>query len=88
MLGDCPSELNEGFIKWDDEHQQLDVPNKRFGVLPDGEYNDVTTRINYCCSTKGDINAPISLPNVKPFYLLAYGGPQCQHVAGTRVCNV
>lgn len=82
--GECPDGLTEGYIKWDDEHRRLDKPNKRFGIVPDGDYAEKYTVINYCCQTKGDVLKPIDLPNMKPFYLLAYGGPQCQHVAGTR----
>lgn len=72
-------------MKWDDEHSSLDAPNKHIGSLPDGVYNTRDTTINYCCSTKGNPNTPINLPNTKPFYLMAYGSPQCQNVAGTRV---
>lgn len=72
-------------MKWDDEHSSLDGPNKHIGSLPDGVYNTQDTTINYCCSTKGNPNTPINLPNTKPFYLMAYGSPQCQNVAGTRV---
>lgn len=80
----CPTGLESGFIKWDDEHRAVDSPNKKFGILPDGQYEKQATVINYCCNSKGDVNNPISLPNVKPFYLMANGGPQCQRVAGTK----
>ena len=86
--GSCPDGLKEGFIRWDDEHRHLDKPNQRSGILPDGEYGKVSTIINYCCQTAGDVMKAISLPNIRPFYLLAYGGPQCQHVAGTRVSSL
>jgi len=82
--GSCPEGLNSGFIKWDDEHQSLDPANKRFGITPDGDYTKRHTTLEYCCSTRGNVNKPISLPNTKPFYMIAYGSPQCQKVAGTR----
>lgn len=82
--GECPENLVPGYVKWDDEHRVLDFPNKRIGVLPDGEYSETHTVINYCCSTTGKASKSINLPNTKPFYLLAYGSPQCQKVAGTR----
>ncbi|XP_065670400.1 uncharacterized protein LOC100210679 isoform X1 [Hydra vulgaris] len=82
--GVCPNGLSEGFVKWDDEHSLIDLPNKRFGVVPDGIYENKQTTLNFCCSTKGDVNAHISLPNLKPFYLMAYGSPLCQRVTGTR----
>ncbi|XP_066933528.1 uncharacterized protein [Clytia hemisphaerica] len=80
----CPEGLEEGFIRWDDEHRKLDRTNQRSGVLPAGEYLPTKTVINYCCQRHGDVMKAINLPNMKPFYLLAHGGPQCQHVAGTR----
>jgi len=82
--GSCPDGLKEGFIRWDDEQRHLDKPNQRSGILPDGDYGKASTIINYCCQTAGDYMKAIDLPNIRPFYLLAYGGPQCQHVAGTR----
>lgn len=92
LIGVCPGGLEEGYVKWDDEHATLDQANKQVGAVPDGDYDKKHTTLKYCCSTKGDANTPISLPNTKPFYLMAYGSPQCQNVAGTRVgnflCNV
>lgn len=82
--GVCPGGLEEGYVKWDDEHATLDQANKQVGAVPDGDYDKKHTTLKYCCSTKGDANTPISLPNTKPFYLMAYGSPQCQNVAGTR----
>lgn len=82
--GNCPKDLHDGYVKWDDEHRQLDFPNRFAGALPDGIFDSRSTTLNYCCSTNGDVNVPISLPNTRPFYLIAYGSPQCQKVIGTR----
>ncbi|XP_067027018.1 serine-rich adhesin for platelets-like isoform X2 [Acropora muricata] len=73
----CPLKLLPGDVKWDDENKNNQ--NKKTGTLPDGVY-DADTVIEYCCSTSGDVNVPISLPTLKPFFLLAYGSPQCQQV--------
>lgn len=81
--GDCPSGLTTGFIKWDDDHHALDVANKREGITPDGEFGKPHTTLHYCCNGKGDLDTPIKLPNLKPFYLLAFQSPKCQQVEGT-----
>ncbi|XP_074612298.1 uncharacterized protein LOC141866665 isoform X6 [Acropora palmata] len=73
----CPLKLLPGEVKWDDENKNNQ--NKKTGTLPDGVY-DADTIIKYCCSNSGDVNVPISLPTLKPFFLLAYGSPQCQQV--------
>lgn len=39
-------------------------------------------RIYYCCSTRGSVQTPISLPLDWPFYLIAYGSKTCQAVRG------
>ena len=83
----CPSGLKEGFIRWDDEQSEIDYKDKHFGDLPDGVYEKSHTTINYCCSTKGNVNNPIQLPALKPFYLLTYDSAQCQKVAGTKVTS-
>ena len=85
--GICPSGLKEGFIRWDDEQSEIDYKDKHFGDLPDGNYEKSHTTINYCCSTKGNVNNPIQLPALKPFYLLTYDSAQCQKVAGTKVTS-
>ena len=85
--GVCPSGLKEGFIRWDDEQSEIDYKDKHFGDLPDGVYEKSHTTINYCCSTKGNVNNPIQLPALKPFYLLTYDSAQCQKVAGTKVTS-
>ena len=61
--------------------------NANYGSLPDGIYEKTNTTIKYCCSTKGNINNPIKLPNLKPFYLLTYDSAQCQKVRGMRVTS-
>ncbi|KAK3711939.1 hypothetical protein QZH41_009437, partial [Actinostola sp. cb2023] len=83
----CPTNMKAGFIQWDDEQSEIDLLNKHQGDLPDGDYSDSHTKINYCCMTKGNVNNPIQLPALKPFYLLSYGSAQCQKVAGTRVTS-
>ncbi len=85
VLGECPNGMDEGSIQWDDEHSKLDQRNRHVGELPDGNYQQTLTELKYCCSTKGDVNKPINLPNTKPFYLMTYGSPTCQKVAGTKV---
>lgn len=85
--GVCPSGLKQGFIRWDDEQSEIDYKDKHFGDLPDGNYEISHTTINYCCSTKGNINNPIQLPALKPFYLMTYDSAQCQKVAGTKVTS-
>ena len=49
------------------------------GTLPDGVY-DKDTKIEFCCRTDGDKKDSISLPTLKPFFLLAYGSAECQQV--------
>ena len=73
----CPLTLSPGSVKWDDENKNNQ--GEKEGTLPEGEY-DRDTIIKYCCSTSGDANVPISLPTLKPFFLLAYGSSQCQQV--------
>ena len=84
-IGVCSSGMDEGSIKWDDEHSKIDQRNRHVGVLPDGNYDETSTEIKYCCSTKGDVSKPVSLPNTMPFYLLTYDSPTCQKVAGMKV---
>ena len=79
--------MKEGYIRWDDEQSEVDENNKHDGTLPDGTYDKLQTRLNYCCSVSGNINNPIQLPALKPFYLLSYGSAQCQKVAGTKVSS-
>ena len=49
------------------------------GTLPDGVY-DKNTKIEFCCRTDGDKKDPISLPTLKPFFMLAYESAECQQV--------
>lgn len=85
--GICPNAMEEGSITWDDEHSKLDQQNRHVGVLPDGNYEQVSTEINFCCSTKGDVNKAVNLPNIAPFYLMTYESPTCQKVAGMKVSS-
>ena len=80
--GDCPKQLSEGFIYWDDEDSNN--RNSIEGTLPDGIYNH-DTKIFFCCRTDGNKSDPIILPVSKPFYLLAYGSSECQQVKGALV---
>lgn len=41
--------------------------------------------VNYCCSTRGEINSSISLPLDKPFYLYSLSGENCQQVKGATL---
>jgi len=85
--GVCPTNMDEGSIKWDDEHSKLDQRNRHVGVLPDGNYEETSTEVKYCCSTKGDVTKPINLPNTAPFYLMTYDSPTCQKVAGMKASS-
>lgn len=85
--GECPAGLTTGFIRWDDDHHSMDIPNKREGITPDGNYERRGTTIEYCCNGKGDTETPIQLPNAKPFYLMAFGGSSCQNVEGTTATS-
>ena len=53
--------MKDGFIRWDDEQSEIDLKDKHFGDLPDGTYDLSHTRINYCCSTVGNVNNPIQV---------------------------
>ncbi|CAH3166652.1 unnamed protein product [Porites evermanni] len=75
--GYCPINLTSGYIRWDDEDNNN--KNNKTGTLPDGVY-DRNTKIEFCCRTDGNKNNPISLPTLKPFFLLAYDSAECQHV--------
>ena len=75
--GACPNGLHSGWVLWDDE--DTSNQNDEGGKLPDGVY-DQDTKIFICCRTDGSKSDPISLPVSKPFYLLAYGSPECQNV--------
>ncbi|EDO33752.1 predicted protein [Nematostella vectensis] len=85
--GVCPANMKDGYVRWDDEQSEIDLNDKHQGDLPDGVYDKSHTTINYCCSTKGNVNNPIQLPALKPFYLLTYGSAQCQKVSGTKVTS-
>ena len=80
--GDCPQELSEGFILWDDENDNN--RNSIGGTLPDGIYNH-DTNISFCCRTDGTKSDAMLLPVNKPFYLLAYDSSECQRVEGALV---
>ena len=69
--------MTSGFIKWDDENTQNQ--NSKSGTLPNGVY-DKDTKIEFCCRIDGDKADPISLPTLKPFFLLAYDSAVCQQV--------
>ena len=75
--GSCPISLTSGYIRWDDEDNNN--KNNQTGTLPDGVY-DCNTKIEFCCRTDGDKNNPVSLPTLKPFFLLAYDSAECQQV--------
>lgn len=51
------------------------------GTLPDGVYNE-DTKLSYCCRTDGNKTAPITLPVMTPFYLMAFNSSECQQVEG------
>ena len=74
--------MTSGFIKWDDENSLN--RNRMVGTLPDGVY-DEDTKIEFCCRTDRDKKDPISLPILKPFFLLAYGSAECQQVKWAAV---
>lgn len=76
--GVCPDGLKSGFVYWDDENRD----NKNFfdGTLPEGSYTE-KTKISFCCSSAGNVEAEIILPTEKPFYLFPYGSSTCQTVS-------
>jgi len=85
--GKCPTNMVEGFIRWDDEQSLIDLNDKHEGDLPDGIYEKTHTTIRYCCMSGGNVNTPIELPALKPFYLMSFKSSQCQKVAGMRVTS-
>lgn len=76
----CPSGFGKGRIHWDD--YDFFNKNKRWGVLPDGNYGHDTT-VKYCCRSDANHYTPMVLPTDKPFVLYRYGG-RCQRVRGMR----
>ena len=76
--GACPQGMSQGHVKWDDDDNFLHLSDKG-GVLPDGVFGD-DTQLYFCCRTDGNKTEPVSLPTDQPFFLLAYGSPQCQQV--------
>lgn len=76
----CPTGLSSGYVYWDDDDNWN--LNDEFGTLPSGFY-DQDTRIEFCCRTDGQKNAPILLPSKTVFFLLAYGSRKCQMVKWT-----
>lgn len=70
--------MSQGHVKWDDDDNFLHLSDKG-GVLPDGVFGD-DTQLYFCCRTDGNKTEPVSLPTDQPFFLLAYGSPQCQQV--------
>ncbi|XP_067028762.1 uncharacterized protein [Acropora muricata] len=81
--GDCPEDLNYGFVHWDDDI--FENENSKNGTLPDGMY-DANTEIDFCCRSDGNKNNPVVLPTKEPFYLLAYKFPRCQMVKWAVSC--
>lgn len=75
----CPKGLTEGYIFFDDEN--FKNQNEMGGTLPDGVYNE-DTKLSYCCRTDGNKTAPITLPVMTPFYLMAFNSSECQQVEG------
>ena len=78
--GQCPSGMNEGSIRWDDEDDPNKDSNDKCCTLPDGEYSKHITTIFYCCNGGGDWRKSIDLPINEPFYLLPYMSDNCQRV--------
>lgn len=70
--------MSQGHVKWDDDDNFLHLSDKG-GVLPDGVFG-YDTKLYFCCRTDGNKTEPVSLPTDQPFFLLAYGSPQCQQV--------
>ena len=59
------------------------VVTKKWGTLPDGEY-DKNTVTFFCCRNDNRASSPMILPIAEPFVLYRCGG-ECQAVAGTTV---
>ncbi|XP_012940199.1 uncharacterized protein LOC101853471 [Aplysia californica] len=73
----CPGGFQEGFVYIDEEDNEQNP--FRFGVLPNSNYSDSGTRLDYCCRSDGSSETEIYLPTNRPFYLYRRGG-QCQRV--------
>jgi len=74
----CPTGLSAGSVSWHPSNSHFE----------DSSINGKHLRnktIEYCCSTKGDVNQAISLPLDKPFYLYSLKGAGCQKVKGATV---
>lgn len=79
----CPSGFKEGYIRWDEEDDNILETVE--GELPDGEFNNTdNTSIEYCCRQDGPADVSMYLPSSDPFYLYRYGG-KCQQVYGMNV---
>ena len=78
--GSCPDGFKTGYIEWDDENSNS--RNAATGELPDGEYPDSKTRIEYCCRGDGELDKEILLPNTQALVLYPYTSYDCQEVQG------
>ncbi|XP_028403866.1 uncharacterized protein LOC114526459 [Dendronephthya gigantea] len=74
----CPNGMDEGSIKWDDADDKRNPDVE--GVLPNGKYDDHSTKIDYCCRNQGNWYDPIELPVSVSFFLLPYTTKNCQRV--------
>ncbi|CAL4155136.1 unnamed protein product, partial [Meganyctiphanes norvegica] len=75
----CPIGFTTGLVNWED--RDLHEDNAHEGFLPDGDYTDRHTEINYCCRDDGSISDEIVLPTKDPFVLIR-NTLECQKVAG------
>ena len=75
-----PDGFKTGYIEWDDENSNS--RNAATGELPDGEYPDSKTRIEYCCRGDGELDKEILLPNTQALVLYPYTSYDCQEVQG------
>ena len=75
----CPTNMQTGSIKWDDENSKNGNKKSHTYYLPDGTYSP-DTLIRYCCQDEGYWFNYIELPIDRPFYLLPHKSPNCQRV--------
>ena len=81
MNGICPSDFEEGSIKWDDK--DLFNKNAKKGALPDGNF-DKNTKLFFCCRNDAPLASGMVMPTRDRFVLYRYGG-RCQKVSGMEV---
>eukprot|EP00057_Strongylocentrotus_purpuratus_P004107 XP_003728023.1 PREDICTED: uncharacterized protein LOC100890049 isoform X2 [Strongylocentrotus purpuratus] len=86
--GSCPKGFESGFSTF---------PFRTSSALPDNFVNNLVpipspfslfrknnTMVHYCCTQNGDVNIPIELPFIIPFFLFPLRSKECQRVRGMK----